>query len=127
MSPKILPLEDGYKLVKSNGSSLVFGYTVEARYDFYTPIKIGGQLFDNRWQQVTVTKSDFGIPVSRHDENLAEHGLLSYPVAQALRWWFIAFADAEVGKLCVETRLIKHKLRCTSKVEAVGFVSDENC
>lgn len=127
MNHKIIQLEDEYKLVKSNGSSLEFGYTVEARYNFYTPIKIGVQIFDNRWQQLMVTKRDFGIPTSRHDESLEKHGLLSYTVAQAVRWWFVALADAEVGKLCVETRLIKHELHCTSKVEAVGFVSDENC
>jgi len=117
-----MELEEDYKRERGNGSGTETGYTVEARYSYNNPVQIGGQLFDNRWRQVSFEKSEIGIPSApRYQHHVIEHGLLGYTAAQALRWWLHAQADADgVSGLCLETRLISHKISYTHKIEAIA-------
>lgn len=100
------------------------GYSVEARYNFPDPIQIGKQLFDNRWRKVTFESCQHGVPSNnRYDFALQLTGLLSYPAAQALRWWLHAEAEAlGVGGLCLETRIIQHKVAYNIKADPVEAV-----
>jgi hypothetical protein len=96
------------------GSGTDSGWSVEARYAYYEPKVINGMMLDDRWRTVHFNDtSPIGVPRGPryHSPWLAHCGLYSYQSAQALRWWFIAQAEAELlGSLCLETRLVKHKI-----------------
>lgn len=111
-----MKLEDDYITNRGNGSGTSVGYTVEAKYDYPAPVQIGDQLFDNRWRNVSFSKSPIGVPCT--DDELNEHGLMTYTQANALRWWFHAQANAEHKGWVLVTRLISHKLEKTWKVTA---------
>ena len=115
-----MDLEEGYKREKGSGSGTEIGYTVEARYNYHSPTQIGGQIFDNRWRQVKFEQSSVGVPTCpRYQRHVAEQGMLGYAAAQALRWWLHANAVAEQGMaLCLETRIISHKITYNHKIEA---------
>ena len=114
-----MELEEGYEREKGSGSGTEIGYTVEARNNFHAPMQIGGQIFDNRWRQVKFEQSAIGVPICpRYQRHIAEHGMLGYAAAQALRWWLHANAEAGQGMaLCLETRIISHKIIYTHKIE----------
>ena len=115
-----MELEKDY--MREHGSGTETGYTVEARYDYQSPVQIGGQLFDNRWRQVDFEKSTIGVPTApRHQRHIAYHGLLGYAAAQALRWWLHAHAEAEHGvAFCLETRIVSHKISYSHEIETVA-------
>ena len=47
--------------------------------------------------------------------------MLGYAAAQALRWWLHAAAEADnMSGLCLETRIISHKISYSHKIETVG-------
>ena len=127
MSPKTISLEEDYKTIKSKGSSTSTGYTIEARFHVREPEKIGRQIYDKDWRQVEFDRSAIGVPISTsYHRELLEHGLLSYSVAQSLRWWFHAQAEIECvgGAPGLQTRLVQHRLTFEHKVEAIGVVDD---
>jgi len=120
-------LEEGYRKDKNRGSGADVGYTVEARHNYIRPCKIGNQMFDNRWQQVEFEGGPHGVPTMTIGHRALHLGfLLPYNAAQALRWWFVAAAEAgEIGgALCLETRLVKHKLKYSYEVEAIETVAE---
>ena len=124
---KTIPLERDYNTVKSQGSSTSTGYTIEARFHVREPEKIGRQIYDKDWRQVEFDRSAIGVPISTsYHRELLEHGLLSYSVAQSLRWWFHAQAEIECvgGAPGLQTRLVQHRLTFEHKVEAIGVVDD---
>ena len=101
------------------------GYTVEARFDYRAPCMIAGQLFDSRWRQVSVTESPIGISSGHQD--LLQHGLYGYELAQALRWWLHAQAKIENSDFCLLTRLVEHEMvsqitiTATRAIEETGY------
>lgn len=106
------------------------GWTVEARYSFDKPATIAGRIFDNRWQPVQFDESPIGVPIRKEPMRFGGVGmtLLSYPAAQALRWWLHACAEAE-NRYCLDTKLVEHKLTYQAKVEAIaehGLISGED-
>jgi len=114
-------LEPEYRRQHSSGSGEEIAYSVEARYNFTEPTTVGGQLFDNRWRRVHFERSVVGVPpCGRWHRKTIEHGMLGYAAAQALRWWLHALADAEIGGLCLETRIISHRISHSFKIEAVA-------
>lgn len=103
----------------SSGSSTETAYTVEARYNFTSPAKIGKQIFDDRWRRVDFEPSQIGVPAAPLlSHRTLEHGMLGYQAAQALRWWLHAAAEAEsvMGGLCLESRLMKHTIKTTYEI-----------
>ena len=96
------------------GSGSDVGWSVEARFAYPTPKTIAGMTLDDRWQRVNFPQSHAGVPGSRR-HHLQECGLLDYAAAQALRWWFIANAHATYDDLCLETRLISHRVAYSYK------------
>lgn len=124
---KTLPLEDDYKTTKSKGSATLTGYTIEARFYLREPEKIGRQIYDKDWRQVEFDRSAIGVPISTsYHRELLEHGLLSYSVAQSLRWWFHAQAEIECvgGAPGLQTRLVQHRVTLAHEVAAIGVVND---
>lgn len=122
MSEKIdrVELEADYNKRGSNGNSDEYAYTVEARYNYHEPTLIGDQLFDMRWRRVTFKESVIGVPAAEPFRRLVhEHRMLGYSAAQALRWWMHATADAGMNGLCLETRLVRHKITQSFTIEAV--------
>lgn len=118
-----MKLEEEYKVERSNSSGTRTGYTVEARYSYIEAISIAGQIFDTRWKHVSFEEnSTGGIPSPVWCRELREHGLYTYIVAQALRWWFHAVADANGPSMCLETRLVEHCLKTTHSVEATKYI-----
>lgn len=115
-----MELEEDYTREKGSGRGAEIGYTVEARLNYHEPAKISGQIFDNRWRRVEFEKGAIGVPsCSRYQRHVAEHGMLGYAAAQALRWWLHANAEVEQSSaLCLETRLISHRISYTHKIEA---------
>jgi hypothetical protein len=96
----------------SSGSGGIKAYSVEARYAYPEPRQVAGNLLDTRWRtiQFVEVSPPFGVPTGRsyHAPWLSLTGLYQYQAAQALRWWFLAAAEAERSCLCVETRLVEH-------------------
>ena len=113
-----------YPKKRSRGSRSLDGYTVEARYNFDRPMTIAEQIFDNRWREVKTYPANFGVPIGMDFdvEQLKERGLLSYPAAQAIRWWLHACAHSQIGisGLCMETKLIKHRVEIRHECMAVS-------
>jgi hypothetical protein len=117
-----MELEPEYERKGETAEGTETGYTVEARNNYPLPETIGRLLLDNRWQRVNFPRSDTGVPqcvdYQRHVKML---GLLSLEAAQALRWWLHADARNE-SKYCVETRIVRHKISYSYKIEAVAVV-----
>jgi hypothetical protein len=116
-----ITIEDGYKPRSESCSGNEEGYTVEARVDWLCPVQIGTQLFDNRWRGVKYDKGVIGVPsADPYQKYVIEHGMFSYAAAQALRWWLIASAEATKTEVGLETRLMKHRISYTQKVEFIS-------
>ena len=115
--------EPDYKTKRGNGSGTTYGYTVEARYNYPNPIKVGEYILDNRWREIDFHESQNGVPkYGKYDTQLQRHGLLGYEAAQALRWWLHAHAEAEHGMiLCLESRIVTIKITYSHELEAVSF------
>ena len=103
-----------------SGKGTEEAWTVEARNTGNAPQVVGNQTFDNRWRQVEFVESSVGVPSARRYSQASLHGLLTYPAAQALRWWVHAQADIDYQGILVETRLVKHLLRYEFNIEAVS-------
>jgi hypothetical protein len=115
MSNEIVEVEPAEFPAKgSSGSGVQTGYSVEARHTYSDPIVIAGTIYHQNWRRVQPDQAQgFGVPAAHpHYRYLHEHNLMTYPAAQAIRWWLHAIAEAESigGGLCLETRLIKHKV-----------------
>lgn len=117
-----MELEADYKRDIGHGSGSETAYFVEARYNYSEPIKIGAQIFDNRWRRVDYQESMIGVPrCANHARHTAEHNMLGYQAAQALRWWLHANATAMIaGNLCLETRILSCKISWTYSIEVIG-------
>lgn len=106
----------------SRGSGTTTGYRVEARHNYHSSITIGDQTFDLRWQEVTFQRGSPGVPTkigSPHCEGT--YGTHSYQAAQALRWWLHAAAEIDIaGGICLETRLVEHKIKYEYSVTVVA-------
>lgn len=115
----------------SNGSTRMKGYRPEVRTSYHAPSMHCGQIVDSQWRPIEyVNRFDqTGIPAGYFDKKLNEHGLLSFSVAQAIRWWFISGADAEraIGSICLETRLQSYDLVIEYKVTVAEAVGALNC
>ena len=116
-----MELEQDYSKDKSSGSGTEIAYTVEARYNYHDPKQFCGQIFDKQWRQVQFKQGEFGVPsCAPFHRHTIEHGMFGYAAAQALRWWVHATAEAETsGGLCLETRVVSHKISYSHKIEAV--------
>jgi hypothetical protein len=105
----------------SAGSGTDTAYSVEARLAFHQPRAVCGHLLDLRWTTLQFERGGpVGVPQHRpFDFAKSSSGLLSYQAAQALRWWFLANAEQEFSCLCVETRIVEHKITYSFSTEAV--------
>lgn len=117
-----MELEQDYRRERGSGNGTETAYTVEARYNYPQPTQIGGQIFDNRWREVKFQDSAIGVPrCAPFNRRTLEHGLLGYAAAQALRWWLHAAAEADnMSGLCLETRIVSHKISYSHKIETVA-------
>ena len=115
----------------TNGESTIIGYRPEVRSSYSRPVMASGQIVDAVWRPIEYTRNQtlIGIPQGYFDAKLTEHGLLGLAQAEAIRWWFIASAEAEgpTGSMCLETRLQKYKLTITHKVEELDVRSALDC
>ena len=107
------------------GSGSFPAYSVEAR-DTYGPARadiIPGIQLDTVWRPVSFQRAQAGVPIGpSYSADIMERcGVMSYPAAQALRWWL--HAQAEAGKtsgLCLETRLVEHRVKYSITHTAVS-------
>jgi hypothetical protein len=109
--------------IKQSGTGSAELYRVEARTTYHSPERVGGQLIDNNWRLVDFAKAPLGVPIRNFDAGAHEHcGLLNYEAAEALRWWFLAAAHADIaaGALCIETRLVKVRYHYHYRCEELG-------
>ncbi len=107
-----------------SGSGNEEAWSIEARWMYSEPKAFGGQIFDQRWKRVHFDRVNppVGVP-SGHPSVLNVRDtcdLYGYQAAQALRWWFHANAAAAWMDTCLETRLVKHKLKYEFSSEAVS-------
>lgn len=134
-----MKLEDTYKTDRSSGSGTSTGYSVEARAHC-GPTIVHGKIYGPDWSVVEFRErdDDSGIPApGGYDSSgqLLNHGLLSYPSAQALRWWFHADAENDeyngmrignkrvvlrTSTVGIETRLVKHEVKYSYTITAVS-------
>jgi hypothetical protein len=99
----------------ASGNGTEQWYSVQARFMYSEARQFGGQIFDQRWKNVHFDQvaPPMGIPAGPPDLGGVRdrHGLYGYQAAQALRWWFHANAAASWQDGCLETRLVRHKVR----------------
>lgn len=110
-----------------SGSGSGAGYSVEARYNYVEPVTIDGITLDNRWRRIWFSEGSAGIPAyGRTGRGLRETNLYSYEGAQALRWWFIAIAGSQKmnTSLCLETRIVQHRVRWSYSETPVAYVDE---
>lgn len=107
-------------------------WSVEGRCIGSEPGRFGGQLFDNRWRRVEFQRGDgFGVPdgPSFYVASRALR-LYGYSAAQALRWWLHATADVDIlGAFGLETRLVRHTIRCSyseEEVQRTAYIGGED-
>ena len=116
--------ENEYPQNAGNGSMRMTAYTVEARLNTSEPREIAGRIFDKRWRKVHFDQAKVGVPIASplHLHEFRQVNVMEYSSAQALRWWLHAIADTSsiAGGLCLETKLVKHKIESTYKCEAVS-------
>lgn len=86
------------------GSGTHMLYTVEVRYDYPSPKAHGDFIIDREWRTLPLARGFPGVPNQTYSRTAADFGLLTWPAANALRWW----AHAEFG-LCLQTRLVQHR------------------
>jgi hypothetical protein len=113
----------------SSGEIRKTGYRPEVRTSYGSPTLVNGTIVDSAWRTIKfdLRNDTLGIPIGYFDANMKEHGLLGYAQAEAIRWWFIAQADAEqmAGSLYLETRLQAYDLVLTHKItpkDAIGAI-----
>ena len=111
----------------SNGSSSADGYSVEARCCYHTPSIIAGVAYDSNWRRVHFEQAQVGVP-ERVTSIVSMEGYHTYAAAQALRWWFIAHSEAEhiIGALCLETRLVRHRIEQTRRVVPLEYCDPQD-
>lgn len=115
--------ESEYPKDGQSHSGTTNGYSVQARYNYPEPKQFGDIILHREWKTIYFPKSNtIGVPTGNSLDWAANQlGLLSYPAAQALRWWFHANAEAEIlGSLCLETRIVKHKVEYSIKEQKVS-------
>lgn len=99
------------------------GYSVEARYADIRPEIINGQMFDIRFSRVNFQTSPMGISEAPiYDRELLRSGLFSFEAAQALRWLFIASSKFERSRSCLETRIIRHRIKYERSIEEIEAI-----
>jgi hypothetical protein len=108
------------KGTSGNGSDV--GYSVEVRYTgSNNAVVIDGEIYTGKWRRFSPKQSPIGVPPHhRYSVWLDQCHLMSYPAAQAIRWWFHAIADFEFKNLCLETRLVKHAVKYSFSEEAIS-------
>lgn len=89
---------------------------------YSAPRDVAGVLLDQRWKRLHFDPSPIGVPAgcSMLSGDADRHGFLSYPAAQALRWWFHATAHAGLDDLCLESRIVKHKWKYSYSSQRVS-------
>jgi hypothetical protein len=95
----------------SSGSGGGRGYSVEVRLNYNGAAEIvNGIAVGPNWTRLHFEKAVVGVPQGNVCwGHLPNTSLLGYASAQALRWWFLANAEATRGHaLCIETRLVRH-------------------
>ena len=98
----VFPRED------SRGSGSTTAYSVEARTTYFSPQKLGEIILDDKWRTIPFAKAKepIGVPNTLHCHHAEQAGLMTWPAANALRWWLHAGHD----RFCLETRIVKHKV-----------------
>lgn len=111
------------KCRSASGSEVA--WSVEARSaEEGRPVVLGdGAVFTSTWQVVPLEKiiGGHGVPAGKAvwDTYLA-FGLMSYPAAQAMRWWFMALLHEAHQDTLIETRLVKHQVRYQRSAQRVA-------
>lgn len=103
------------------------GYTVEARCTLREPRSVGPILLGQEWAEVPFNRSpQGGIPMAHPYSPLPMMSVMSWPAAQALRWWFHAEAASTgiMSDLGIETRIIEHAIKLEYECRAVGPVDE---
>jgi hypothetical protein len=115
-------------VLRSSASGTTFGYAVEARFMYSKPTIINGIAYDKEWREILFDSGAVGVPPRRYSHRTQEHGLFDFAQAEALRWWFLAEAEAGsvTGSLCLETRLVSYKVDYTYKVTAVAIIDAQD-
>lgn len=118
--------------IHGSGNQTGTYYKVEYRTITSQPTVIGDPnipfpfVIDNYWRTLSIHLGGApwaaNIPIKSWDASAAKHGLVSYVAAEAHRWAFISFleANAIAGALCVETRLVAVKYTENYSTEEVG-------
>lgn len=103
-------MADQFPNTISDGVRTEMRYSVEARLSGEAPANICGLLLAEKWRRVPSRSLDSD-----------SHGYLGHSAAQALRWKLHADAEAQPGFAYIElqTRLVKHRLTTTYKIEAL--------
>lgn len=118
--------------MSESGSGTIGAWSVEARCSLDTHVTCNGVILGSKWQRLHFPKEAKGVPPGPawHQPWLSLTGRYAYESAQALRWWWLAVAEAErcLGSIGVETRLVREKITYSYGVSrhASGHVENED-
>lgn len=126
MPPVVEEAKPEFPNERGAGQGSGVGYTVEARYNSDDARVICGMPLTRKWQHVSTTRAPSGVPTEQVCLGMTPffEGVLNYPAAQALRWWFIAAAAVEHNDLLLETRLVEHRCEYTWKDTTIRAVNE---
>lgn len=114
----------------ASGHGTTVGFTVEARHTAGDHVVIAGVVYTGKWKRLHPDKASIGVPAHGMFEPwLSQCGLMNYPAAQAIRWWFHAIAEAELRNICLETRIVKHQVKYSYEETSVSehaFIGKED-
>lgn len=99
-------------------------WIVEARSGIKRPIACGDLLLGSEWTSVPFNRAAAGVPNGHMLFQGADMGMLTYPAAQALRWWFLADLAASFKDTGVETRLVEYKITYSKTATPVRAIDE---
>lgn len=115
--------KDEQKKRNPSGSSVEYGYRVEARVRdvlHIRPVALSDGILTTEWREV-VFEAGFnpaGIPTESHIRQRSRHELLSHEAAVALAWTIIA----QQRHRDIECRLVQYRLETNYTLERKGVV-----
>lgn len=110
-----------YPKYKGKHSGTVYGYSVQARYNYDLPQIVNSHNLDKKWRTLRFEETPVGIGVPQDSKSMICYaGYLSYQQAESLRWWFHANAEIENNNFCLETKIVKHSIKFEIITEAVS-------
>lgn len=116
--------EEEFPIEGSTFNGTEFKYSVQVKA--MTPFSYGDQIILKDWGTIKFDKMPEGCGVPNKESLLSgiwKNELLTWPAANAMKWWLIAIMNEGMNKF-ISVRILKHKLE-TKNIETIVESLDE--